>query len=132
MASPSTASHPELFRLVVDQSPDALIFADKDGTVRVWNRSAADLFGYSPEEAIGQSLDLIIPEPLRPAHWEGYGQALAAGHTRHAGGALKTRATHKGGHRLYVSVAFAVVKDQAGEVIGAMATARELPREATA
>lgn len=83
MALPSRDNLLELFRLVVEQSPDAIIFADKDGMVRIWNHTAADLFGYPSEEAIGQSLDLIIPEHLRHAHWLGYDRALASGHTRH-------------------------------------------------
>lgn len=132
MALPSRDNHLELFRLVVEQSPDAIIFADKDGMVRIWNHTAADLFGYPSEEAIGQSLDLIIPEHLRHAHWLGYDRALATGHTRHGRRAVKTRATHRSGHKLYVSVAFAVVQDHQGQVIGAMATARELTPDGTA
>jgi PAS domain S-box-containing protein len=132
MSLPAKDNDLELSRLVVDQSPDAIIFADRDGVIRIWNRTAADLFGYPPEEALGQTLDIIIPEHLRRGHWEGFGKAVASGHTKHGRRALKTRATHKSGHKLYVSVAFAVVKDQAGNVIGAMATARELPQDTTA
>jgi len=132
MALSSRDNHLELFRLVVEQSPDAIIYADKDGKVRIWNDTAAALFGYPSEEAIGQSLDLIIPEHLRQAHWLGYDRALASGHTRHGRRAVKTRATHRSGHKLYVSVAFAVVRDQEGQVIGAMATARELTPDSTA
>lgn len=122
----------ELFRLAVDQSPDAVIFADNQGVIRIWNRAATDLFGYPQDEAAGRSLDIIIPEHLRRAHWEGFGRAVASGQTRHGGRALKTRAVHKLGHKLYVSVAFSVVKDQGGEVIGALATARELTQDSTA
>ncbi len=115
----------DLFRLVVEQAPDGIIFADGEGVVRLWNKAAADLFGYPPEEAIGRPLDLIIPEHLRHAHWEGFGKAVASGHTKHGTRALKTRAIHKAGHKLYVSLAFSVVKDPGGKVVGAMATARE-------
>ncbi len=115
----------ELFRLLVEQAPDAIIFADRDGTIRVWNASAAALFGYAAEEAIGRSLDLIIPEHLRRAHWEGFHQAIAHGQTKLGRQALKTRALPKTGQKLYVSLAFAVVKDREGNAIGAIATARE-------
>ena len=91
----------EVFRLIVDQGPDAVIFADRQGKIRVWNNAAADLFGYPAEEVIGRSLDIIIPEHLRHAHWEGFGRAIASGHTKHGGRALKTRATHKSGKKLY-------------------------------
>jgi PAS domain S-box-containing protein len=121
----SSTDNLELFRLVVEQAPDGIIFADCEGVVQVWNNATADLFGYLPEEAIGRTLDIIIPEHLRQAHWEGFSKAVASGHTKHGGHALKTRATHKAGHKLYVTLAFSVVKDREGKVIGAMATARE-------
>ncbi len=72
----------EFFRLLVEQDPDAIIFADREGMIRVWNESAAALFGYAQDEAIGRSLDLIIPEYLRRAHWEGFHQAIARGQTK--------------------------------------------------
>jgi PAS domain S-box-containing protein len=116
---------PDIYPLLVEQAPDAIVFADREGTIRVWNESAAALFGYAPEEAIGRSLDLIIPEHLRRAHWEGFHQAIARGHTKLGRQALKTRAIPKNGQKLYVSLAFAVVKDREGNAVGAMATARE-------
>ena len=129
MAGLSNTENLAVFRLVVDQGPDAVIFADRQGVIQVWNNAAVDLFGYLPEEAIGRSLDIIIPEHLRHAHWEGFGKAVASGHTKHGRRALKTRATHKAGQKLYVSLAFSVVKDREGKVIGAMATAREFVEE---
>ncbi len=127
----SSTDNLDLFRLIVEQAPDGIIFADREGVVQVWNTAAAELFGYLPEEAIGRSLDIIIPEHLRQAHWEGFGKAVASGHTKHGGRALKTRATHKAGHKLYVSLAFSVVKDREGKVIGTMATAREFIEDKT-
>jgi PAS domain S-box-containing protein len=125
MSVSSSDGNLELFRLIVEQAPDAIIFADRQGMIRSWNHGAHELFGYPPDEAIGRSLDIIIPEHLRHAHWESFGNALASGHTKHGRRALKTRATHKAGHKLYVSLTFAVVIDREGMVIGAMATARE-------
>lgn len=115
----------ELFRLLVEQAPDAIIFADREGTIRVWNESAAALFGYAPDEVIGRSLDIIIPEHLRRAHWGGFHQAIARGQTKLGRQALKTRAVPKTGQKLYVSLAFAVIKDREGHALGAIATARE-------
>ena len=120
----SSADSLDLFRLVVEQAPDGIIVTDREGVIQVWNSAAAELFGYPPEEAVGRPLDIIIPEHLRHAHWEGFGKAVASGHTKHGTGAVKTRATHKAGHKVYVTLAFSVVKDQEGKVIGAMATAR--------
>src|SRR5215470_10308417 len=111
----SSADSLDLFRLVVEQVPDGIIFADREGVIQIWNRGAADLFGYPPQEAVGRPLDIIVPEHLRHAHWEGFGKAVASGHTKHGTGAMKTRATHKAGHKLYVSLAFSVVKDPGGQ-----------------
>ena len=127
----SSADSLDLFRLVVRQAPDGIIFADREGVIQIWNSAAAELFGYLPEEAVGRPLDFIIPEHLRQAHWEGFGKAVASGHTKHGSGAMKTRATHMAGQKLYVSLAFAVIKDRDGKVIGAMATARPFTEDKT-
>jgi len=127
----SSADSLDLFRLVVEQAPDGIIFADREGVIQIWNSAAAELFGYLPEEAVGRTLDIIVPEHLRPAHWEGFGNAMASGHTKHGTRAMKTRATHKAGNKLYVSLAFSVVKDRDGKVIGAMATAQPFTEDKT-
>ena len=67
----SSANRLDLFRLVLEQAPDGIIFADREGVIQIWNGAAAELFGYLPQEAVGCPLDIIIPEHLRPAHWEG-------------------------------------------------------------
>ena len=127
----SSANNLDLFRLVVEQAPDGIIFADREGVIQIWNGAAAELFGYLPEEAVGRPLDIMVPEHLRQAHWEGFGKAVASGHTKHGTGALKTRATHKTGQKLFVSLAFSVVKDGEGKVIGAMAMARPFTEDKT-
>ena len=121
----STTDNLSSFRFVIDQAPDAIIFADHQGVIRIWNNAAAGLFGFLPEEAVGRTLDIIVPEDLRHAHWNGFHTAVASGHTKNSGRAMKTRATHKTGQKLYVTLAFSVVKDPDGKVLGAMATARE-------
>jgi PAS domain S-box-containing protein len=120
----SSANNLDLFRLVVEQAPDGIIFTDRVGVIQIWKSAAAELFGYLPEEVVGRPLDIIIPEHLRHADWEGFGKAVASGHTKHGPRALKTRAAQKAGQKLYVSLAFSIVKDPEGKVIGAMATAR--------
>ena len=120
-----------LLRSVIDQAPDAIIFADQQGVIMIWNHAATGLFGYLPEEAVGRTLDIIVPEDLRHAHWDGFHTAVASGHTKHSGRAMKTRATHKTGQKVYVSLAFSVVKDRDDKVLGAMATAREFIADKT-
>jgi PAS domain S-box-containing protein len=94
----------ELCSAVAEQAPDALIFADREGTIKLWNARAEAIFGYAAGEAIGASLDLIIPENLRAAHWRGYRQAITLGHAKTGGQVLATRATHKLGSKLYVEL----------------------------
>src|SRR5262249_285125 len=85
------------------------------------------LFGYSAEDVLGESVELIIPEHLRAAHWTGFNAAMANGTTRLEGRPTLTRALHKGGRRLYVEMTFAIVKgDTESEVLGAVAMARDV------
>ncbi|HTP94542.1 MAG TPA: PAS domain S-box protein [Burkholderiales bacterium] len=116
--------NPDRFQAIVEQAPDAVIFADRDGLIRVWNRAAEAVFGYTAGEVIGKSLDLIIPERLRAAHWEGFRRAIESGRTKHSGKAMTTRSMHKDGGKLYLDVSFGLVRDAAGEVVGALAIGR--------
>ena len=115
----------DVFRALVEQASDAIIFADRDGSIRIWNRGAERVFGYPAGEAIGASLDLIVPERFPRAHWEGFRRAIDTGATRHVDRVLTTRALHKDGGKRYVDMSFGLVKDGAGEVLGALAVARD-------
>lgn len=114
-----------LSEVLVAAAPDAMIFADRDGVIRVWNGSAEAIFGYPGSEVIGGSLDVIIPERLRSAHWQGFRAAIATGNTKYAGRVLTTRAIHRNGSKLYVDLSFALIRDEAGTVIGSLAIARD-------
>jgi PAS domain S-box-containing protein len=117
----------KLAERILDQVADAVICADRSGAIVRWNRASTALFGYSVEEALGQSVDLIIPEHLRAPHWSGFDAAMAKGATKLEGRPTLTRALHKSGRRLYVEMSFAIVKgDAEGEVIGAVAVARDV------
>ncbi len=114
---------------ILEQIGDAVIYADDKGTITRWNYAAATLFGYSAAEALGQNLDLIIPEHLRAAHWRGFEAAMTNGVMKLQGRPTVTRATHQTGRRLYVEMTFALVKGQAGGAAhGAVAVAREVTR----
>jgi PAS domain S-box-containing protein len=114
-----------LYESIVEQAPDAIIFADREGAIRVWNSGAHAVFGYAASEVLGESLDVIIPEPLRKAHWQGFDKALESGTTKYAGRVLTTRSVHKDGRRLYVDLSFALVRDAAGAIVGALAIGRD-------
>lgn len=119
-----------LDRLAVDQAPDAVIATDIQGLITIWNRAAEEIFGYGRDEVLGRSLDLIIPERFRQAHWEGFQKAVASGRTKHRGRAIKTRAQAKSGEKCYVDFAFSLLRGREGKVIGAVATARKSIDEA--
>jgi PAS domain S-box-containing protein len=118
-------SDPGLVQAIVAQTPDAIVFADREGVIRLWNRGAEVLFGFPASEAVGASLDLIIPERFRAAHWAGFRRAVAAGEVRHGARVRTTRAIHRFGHKLYVELSFALVHDAAGAVIGSVAVGRD-------
>jgi len=111
---------------ILDQLADAVIYANRSGEVVRWNRASTDMFGFSAEEALGLSLDLIIPEHLRASHWRGFNAAMTKGVTKLQGRPTLTRALHKSGRKLYVEMTFAVVKGEEGEVFGSVAMARDV------
>lgn len=114
----------DLFRALVEQMPDAVIFADREGIVRIWNDGALAVFGYTAAEMLGRGLDVIIPEDLRQRHNQGYDRAMANGHTRLGNRVMTTRSIHKNGSKIYVDLSFAVIKNQSGLAIGALAVGR--------
>ena len=116
----------QLGELIVEQTADAIIYSNRQGMIERWNAAAIAMFGYTAPEALGQSLDLIIPEHLRAAHWRGFEAAMASGTTRLHGRPTLTRAVHKSGSRLYVEMSFALVADAAGAVLGSVAMVRDV------
>jgi PAS domain S-box-containing protein len=107
---------------------EAMIFADREGVIRAWNPAAEAVFGFPADEVLGQSLDVIIPESMRAAHWKGYEMAMQRGEVLHSSPQQPSRITkalHKSGQPLYVDMSFAVVKDPSGHTTGSFAVARE-------
>ncbi len=114
-----------LARAILEDAADAVIFADTQGVIRLWNAAAARLFGFSADEALGRSLDLIIPERLREPHWRGFDRAMQHGATRLGGHPTMTRGLHRDGRRLYVEMSFAIVRLPSGAIAGSVAVARD-------
>ncbi|QXX74805.1 PAS domain S-box protein [Methylovirgula sp. HY1] len=94
------------FAELVRAAGDAIVACDGAGLIILWNPAAERIFGFSESEALGQSLDLIIPERQRQRHWHGYHQTMRTGETRYATDLLKVPALHKDGRTL--SIAFTV------------------------
>ncbi len=124
MTEPTACPEPP-WRHILRDVPDALIYADAEGVIRAWNAGAEALFGFSAAEALGASLDIIIPERLREPHWVAYRRAMARGATRGGAEVRTTRGTHKDGRKLYVDMSFGVVKHDDGRVLGSVAMARD-------
>ncbi|WP_332816338.1 PAS domain S-box protein [Ramlibacter sp.] len=114
-----------LHQMILEQMQDAVVVADTEGTIRLWNRGAEVLFGFSAAEALGSGLDLLVPPRFRAAHNEGFRQAIAAGHLRTEGRVMTTRSNHKNECRLYVDFSFSLLKDPRGQVLGVVAVARD-------
>lgn len=115
----------ELYEAVIEQALEAMVFADREGIVRIWNAHAEAIFGHTAGQALGKVLDLIIPKHMRTAHWRGRRQTFAAGRTRSEERSMLTRAARKDGSELYVELAFGIVADRRHGILGALATARK-------
>jgi PAS domain S-box-containing protein len=125
--TPALEERPELAERILDQLADAVIYADRAGTIVRWNHASSALFGYSAQEALGKSIDLIVPEHLRAAHWTGFDAAMAKGVMKLQGRPTLTRAVHKSGRRIYIEMTFAIVKGGAdSEILGSVAMARDV------
>jgi PAS domain S-box-containing protein len=111
--------------MIVDGMLDAVIFADCDGIIRLWNRGAEVMFGFTAAEAVGAPLDLIVPDKLKQAHDGGFRRAIGSGHLKSHGEVLTTRANHKYGSRLYVDFSFGLLKDDGGKLLGVFAVGRD-------
>jgi PAS domain S-box-containing protein len=110
---------------LIAHAPDAIILADCDGVIRLWNRAAEAMFGYGAAEAIGQTLDLIVPEPYRVAHWAGFSRAVEQGRFAKNEVLLTSRALTKDGRIITVEFAAAIVRNPSGEVQGIIAIGRD-------
>jgi len=115
-----------LCRRLVAESRDAIIFADQDGLIRLWNAGAEAMFGYQAAEMEGQSLDRIIPEGLRARHNEGFRRVMASGTSRYAADLLAVPGLKKDGSRISLEFTITLIKDDAGQVLGAAAIMRDV------
>ena len=119
------ASH--LGDTILNTTSDAILAADRQGVIHFWNRGATRMFGFTADEAIGASLDLIIPERLRKRHWEGYERVMATGETRYgAGDLLAVPAVVKGGRQISVEFTIILLQDTERRVSGMAAILRDV------
>ena len=119
-------THSWLCRAIVDNVPDAMIFADNEGNIRLWNSGAEALFGYTAKEALGKSLDIIIPENLRGRHWDGYHRVMATGETKYGKDMLAVPGIRKDGSRVSLEFSVAMIRDTGGQLLGIAAVLRDV------
>ena len=115
-----------IYRQIIENSQDAILFADQDGRIDLWNSGAEAIFGYKQEEVRGKSLDLIIPEKLRQRHWDGYQKVMKTGKTRYGKELLKVPAIRKDGTSISVEFTIVLVRNQRNEIIGTAAIIRDV------
>lgn len=117
------------YRTLVRNAPDAIVYADAQGMIAFWNKGAERIFGFSEAEAIGKSLDIIVPENLRQRHWEGFAETVRTGKTRYgAGDVLAVPALRKDGSRISVEFTMLLFSDRAGRILGMAAILRDVTK----
>lgn len=115
------------YRTLVREAPDAIIYANAQGTITFWNRAAERIFGFSEPEAVGKSLDIIIPENLRKRHWDGFAETIRTGKTRYgAGDILAVPALRKDGARVSIEFTILPFSDRTGRILGMAAILRDV------
>jgi len=117
----------ELFRLIVEGTPDGVLYADREGFIRLWNAGAERIFGFTAAEVVGRSLDVIVPERLRTRHWDGWDRTMASGTTRYgAGDLLAVPSLHKDGRTLSIEFSIQLLRAPDGSVAGSAAIIRDV------
>jgi len=110
---------------LIDCVGDAVIVADAHEKIVLWNAAATRIFGYSEEEALGNTLDLIVPERQRQKHNEGYSKSMETGTTRYGTSLLKVPAKHKDGRTLSIAFTVGMLFDEKHQANGVAAVIRD-------
>lgn len=111
---------------IVREAHDAIIMADKEGIIRLWNNGAEMVFGFSPAEALGQSIHIIIPENFRERHDQGYQQVMQSGRSKYDTKLLAVPALNKDGARISVEFTIILIRDHQDQILGAAAIIRDV------
>ena len=110
---------------LVEAVGDAMMVADANGAITLWNPAAQRMFGYTEEEALGKSLDIIIPQRQQQRHWDGYNKTMETGLTRYGHDVLRVPAMHKDGHTLSIAFTVALLLTPDDKVGGIAAVVRD-------
>ena len=110
---------------LVDGAGDAIVVCDAACAITLWNRAAERIFGFTEADALGQSLDLIIPQRQRDRHWEGYHKTMATAVTKYGADVLRVPALHKDGHTLSIAFTVSMLFSDDRKVTGIAAIVRD-------
>ena len=113
------------FKQLVEGAGDAIMVCDAKGAITLWNRAAERIFGFTEAEALGQSLDMIIPQRQRQRHWDGYNKTMETGITKYGADLLRVPALHKDGHTLSIAFTVSMLFSEDREVTGIVAIVRD-------
>lgn len=115
-----------LLKQFINNAPEAILISDREGIITFWNVGAERILGYTVTQAIGSSLDLIIPGNLRARHWEGYRRVMAAGETKYKTGLLTSPGLRKDGSRVSLEFSMVLLRDEQGRVEGCASIMRDV------
>jgi PAS domain S-box-containing protein len=113
------------FQALVNNIGDAVAVCDASGRITFWNGAAERMFGFTQEEAVGSSLDIIIPERMRQRHWDGYHKTMETGHTKYGNDVLRVPAIGKGGKSLSIAFTVAMLYGPDGKVVAIASVMRD-------
>ena len=116
---------PRILKQIFEGSSDGIIFADGEGKIRLWNGGAERIFGYTESEALGSTLDLIVPERFRERHWEGYRKVVETGVTQYGDRLLSVPGIRRDGRRISLEFTVCLVQTDGGVVDGVAAIVRD-------
>ena len=120
-------TNPDIASALLATTGDAIIATDREGLITFWNPGATRIFGHAENDAVGQSLDLIIPENQRARHWAGYREVMASGKSRYADGeTLAVPALRKDGSRISLEFTIVPLKDTNGQMTGMVSVLRDV------
>jgi PAS domain S-box-containing protein len=127
MSTSTQRAEAVLCRAILETEGDAIIAADGEGIIRFWNPGAERIFGYSSSDALGRSLDIIIPERLRERHWHGYRRVMSGGASRYGSGdILAVPGVRKDGARISLEFTIVPLRDDDGRIVGLAAIMRDV------
>jgi PAS domain S-box-containing protein len=118
-----------LAEALLNSASDAIIATDRDGRITFWNPGAERIFGFTAGEAVGQSLDIIIPENLRARHWSGFRHTMATGTSRYGhGDLLSVPGLTRDGRKISVEFTIVLLRDHTQAVTGTVAVMRDVTK----